>query len=91
MRRKPAAKPAVAVEFNPLAQHRKEAELEAWICKRLASRDLFAGTTDRPTRRDRLKAVLIDGGYTEAVAGKFQGKTIKWGALFKQLYGEDLA
>jgi hypothetical protein len=74
-----------------MRQHRRDAELEAWICKRLALRDLFAGDTTREIRRDRLKVTLLQRELTEAVAGKFQGKAVMWRALYEQLYGESLA
>jgi hypothetical protein len=86
-----AARKPEAAAIATTSQHRRDAELEAWVCKRLALRDLFAGLTDRETRRDRLKVVLLQRELTEAVAGKFQGKAIKWRELFSQLYGESLA
>jgi hypothetical protein len=86
-----AARKPEAAPIATTSQHRREAELEAWVCKRLGLRDLFTGVTDVATRRDRLKVVLLQRELTEAVAGKFQGKAIKWREIFKQLYGEDLA
>jgi hypothetical protein len=74
-----------------LSQHRRDAEIEAWVCKRLEQRDLFTGVTSTEIRRDRLKVVLLQRGLTHAAAGKFQGKSITWGELFKQLYGAELA
>ncbi len=86
---KPKARQAAGVEFNPLSQHRRDAELEAWICKRLKL-ELFLGTTTTQIRRDRPKVVLIQRELVDAIAGKFGGKAITWRALFKQLYGEEL-
>lgn len=74
-----------------MGQHRKDAELEAWICERLRLRDLFAGVTDTPTRRDRLTVVLLERGLTESIAGTYEGKPITWRAMFKRLYGEEIA
>jgi hypothetical protein len=74
-----------------MGQHRKDAELEAWICERLHLRALFAGVTSTETRRDRLKVVLLERGLTESIAGRRDGKPLTWRGLFKQLYGEDLA
>lgn len=70
----------------PLSQHRKDAELEAWICKRLALRDLFAGITSTELRRDRLKVVLEQRELSDAIAGKFEGRALTWRALFERLY-----
>lgn len=72
-------------------QHRREAELEAWICERLHLRDLFAGVTSTEIRRDRLKVVLLQRGLVESIAGRFEDKPISWRELFKKLYGEELA
>lgn len=72
-------------------QHRRDGELEAWICERLHLRDLFAGVTDTQTRRDRLKVVLLKRGLTESIAGTYEAKPITWRALFKRLYGEEIA
>jgi hypothetical protein len=72
------------------SKHRKDAELEAWICERLQLRDLFAGVTSTETRRDRLKVVLLERELTESIAGRADGKPITWRDLFKQLYDEEL-
>lgn len=72
------------------SQHRKDADLEAWICMRLNLRDLFAGVTTTETRRDRLKVVLLERGLTESIAGSRDRKPITWRALFQQLYNEPL-
>lgn len=88
---KRAARQSAGVEFNPLSAHRREAELEAWICKRLQLRHLFSGTTTTEIRRDRLKAVLLERGLEESVAGKFEGKTITWRELFRRYSGTELA
>lgn len=74
----------------PLADHRRTAELEAWICERLHLRDLFAGYTDAAMRADRLKAVLLERGLTESVAGSRGGKPVKWRDLFFQLYAQQI-
>jgi hypothetical protein len=71
--------------------HRRDAQLESWICERLNSRDLFAGVTSTVTRRDRLKALLIERGLIESIAGRLNAKPATWRSLFKNLYGEDLA
>lgn len=96
MTRAPRARTRVSAEASaapaqPLSQHRKDAELEAWVCRRLALRDLFAGATDSATRAGRLRAVLIERDVVEAIAGSFEGKTISYREIHKRLYGEDLA
>jgi hypothetical protein len=83
--RKPIAPPPATT-----SPHRRDDELEAWICKRLVLRDLFAGDTTREMRRDRLKVVLLERGLTESIAGRFDGKPITWRALFEKLFGEAL-
>ncbi len=87
---KSRATQAPAAGFNALSQHRRDAELEAWICKTLRLRDLFAGVTSTSVRRDRLKAVLLERGLTNSHAGTRAGKSITWSQLLEQLYGEAL-
>lgn len=77
-----ASSPAISAT----SQHRRDAELEAWICKRLALRDLFSGTTSTEIRRDRLRVTLLERGLTESIAGKFEGRPLTWCALFERLY-----
>lgn len=79
-----AAQPVATIA--KLSQHRKDAELEAWICLRLKLRDLFAGVTTTEIRRDRLKVTLLERKLTESIAGRFEGKSITWRALFERLY-----
>jgi hypothetical protein len=83
-------KPAIA-PIPSMSQHRKDAESEAWICARLKLPGLFLGHTSTEIRRDRLKAVLLERGLTESIAGRRDGKAITWRALFKQLYGDEIA
>lgn len=75
----------------PLASHRSQAETEAWICKRLALRDLFAGVTDQATRAARLKVTLLERGLLESIAGQRNKKPVTWRQLYEQLYGEEIA
>jgi len=79
-----AAQPVAPIA--KLSQHRKDAELEAWICTRLKLRDLFAGVTTTEIRRDRLKVVLLERELIESIAGRFEGNAITWRALFERLY-----
>lgn len=80
----PAAAPTTS-------KHRRDGELEAWICERLKLRDLFAGVTSTATRRDRLKVVLLERGIADSIAGRLAGKPVTWSTIFEQLYGEPLA
>jgi hypothetical protein len=75
----------------PLSDHRKAAERDAWICERLHLPHLFAGVTDTQIRRDRLKVVLLERGFTESIAGTRDGKPITWRDLFREHTGESLA
>jgi hypothetical protein len=74
-----------------MSQHRRDDQLEAWICDRLHLRDLFAGHTSTETRRDRLKVVLLERSLSESIAGRYDGKPVTWAKLFKQLYGDERA
>jgi hypothetical protein len=73
-----------------MSQHRRDAEIEAWISNRLQLRDLFAGVTSTEIRRDRLKAVLLERGLTESIAGRMEGKSVTWRKLFSTLYHAEL-
>lgn len=75
----------------PLTDHRKSAEREAWICERLKLPHLFAGVTSTELRRDRLKAVLLERGLTESIAGSRDGKPLTWRKLFLEHTGEEIA
>jgi hypothetical protein len=84
--------PAAKVAPVPTtSQHRKDDEIEAWICERLKLRDLFDGDTTTEIRRDRLRLVLLERGLTDSIAGRMGGKPVTWRQLHKQLYGEDIA
>lgn len=72
------------------SEHRRHAELEAWICERLALRDLFAGITDTATRRDRLECVLLERGLVDSIAGSRERKPVTWRALVKTLYNHEM-
>lgn len=67
-------------------EHRREAELEAWICERLKVRDLFTGDTTREIRRDRLIVLLEQRHLTDSHAGKISGKSLTWRELVAKLY-----
>lgn len=85
---------AVRGKLTPIAilgQHRKDADIEAWIAKRLDQPGLFEGVTSREMRRDRLKVVLLKRELVESIAGRFDGKPITWRAIYQKLYGEALA
>jgi hypothetical protein len=73
-----------------LSDHRRDAELEAWVCRKLNLRDLFAGVTTLDVRRDRLKVVLLERGLTESNAGSLEGKPVSWRKVFSRLYHVEL-
>lgn len=73
-----------------LSPHRRDGEIEAWICERLHLRDLFAGVTDTATRAARLKVTLLQRGLTESIAGRLEGKPVTWRAVYERLYHEPL-
>jgi hypothetical protein len=70
-----------------LSGHRREAEIEAWACEQLKCRDLFAGTTTREIRRDRLVALLTSRKLMDSHAGRMAGKPQTWRELVTRLYG----
>lgn len=86
-RKAPAAQ-APAIAFNALSDHRREAEVEAWICRELRARDLFAGVTTRAIRRDRLVAELEQRKLLDSHAGRIAGRAHTWRELVTKLYGE---
>lgn len=69
-----------------MSQHRKDAEIEAWICERLKLRDLFSGLTTLEVRRDRLQLVLTERGILDSHAGNLSGKPVTWRELLEHLY-----
>ena len=73
-----------------LSPHRRDTELELWICSRLNLPHLFSGVTDTGTRRDRLKVLLLERGLTDSVAGRREGEPIAWRKVFEMLYSEEL-
>lgn len=79
---------SVGDAFIALSEHRRDSEVEAWICRELRSRDLFAGTTTREIRRDRLVAALNARHLTDSHAGRVGGKACTWRELVVKLYGE---
>lgn len=87
-RRKATPAQATGVAFNALSDHRREAEVEAWICRELRSRDLFSGTTTREIRRERLVALLEQRKILDSHAGRIGGKALTWRELVTKLYGE---
>lgn len=72
-------------------EHRRDDELEAWICKQLALRNLFQGLTTREIRRDRLTAVLRERGILDTHAEKVGGKSVTWRELTERLYAAKAA
>ena len=83
MKRAAATDPAQRLIYG---EHRRDTELEAWICERLKVRDLFDGDTTREIRRDRLTVLLEQRKITDSHAGKIGGKSVTWRELVTKLY-----
>lgn len=80
---KPMRKPV-----TPLSDHRRESELESWLCDRLALRDLFSGVTDKQTRAARLKVTLMQRNSVDSILGTFDGKPRTGLWAYETLYGD---
>ena len=65
--------------------------VEAWIARRLDRPDLFAGVTTAEDRRERVRRAILDGGKSEAVAGRRPGYGCEtWRETFERVYGQPL-
>jgi hypothetical protein len=79
------------LEAPAVSQHQLQANLEAWVLRKLLLPHLFEGVTTTEIRRDRLKVVLMERGLVNSYAGEHAGKRVSWKTVFKSLYGEELA
>lgn len=86
--KKATASQASGIAINSLSEHRRETEVEAWICLKLRTQDLFGGTTTREIRRDRLVAHLEQRHLMDSHAGRIGGEAHTWRELVTKLYGE---
>lgn len=64
---------------------------EAWLAKRLG-RDgplirLFDGVTDHNSRREKLRAAILERGPSR-ICGHLNGRDITYADAFERLYGE---
>ena len=68
-------------------------DVEAFIVRRLGEHgsEVYAGITDRDTRRERIRAAIIDGKHEAAIIGKTPaGKAETYAACFERFYGQPL-
>lgn len=65
---------------------------ELWLAQRLLQHgvDVFDGDTNRPLRRDRMRAAILGNGIARVVVGRKEGKTLNYADAFERLYGEPL-
>lgn len=66
---------------------------EAWLAKRMLDHrgpDVFDGTTDTNTRKQRMREAINSCGLAYVVIGAKDGKPVNWRLAFKSLYGEEL-
>lgn len=66
---------------------------EAWLAKRMLDHrgpDVFDGTTDTNTRKQRFREAIKHCGLECVVIGAKDRKPVNWRAAFEALYGEPL-
>lgn len=66
---------------------------EAWLAKRMLDHrgpDVFDGTTDTNTRKQRMREAINSCGLACVVIGAKDGKPVNWRVAFESLYGESL-
>lgn len=66
---------------------------EAWMAKRMLDHrgpDVFDGIIDMPTRMQRFREAIKQGGLEHVVIGAKDKKPVNWRAAFESLYGEPL-
>ena len=66
---------------------------EAWLARRMRDHgggDVFQGLTDIPTRRERMREAIKNGGLAAVTVGASERKPVTWSAAFERLYGEPL-
>ncbi|MFO7278737.1 MAG: hypothetical protein DIU56_017055 [Pseudomonadota bacterium] len=67
---------------------------ELWLARRLRQHGarITDGVTDRDTRRERMRAAILEHGLETVVLGRGQsGKPMTYAQAFEALYGEPLA
>lgn len=68
-------------------------DAESFIVRRLKDhgREVFTGVSDPATRRERIRAAILEGGLEYAILGRnLAGKPETYAAAFERLYGEPL-
>lgn len=75
--------------MTPAAQWRGELYL-ARRFRALHLGDPFAGLTDGPERRERIRRMILDAGIAERHAGRREGQPITYRQAFADLYGQPL-
>jgi hypothetical protein len=77
------------------AQHASQFDLltlELWLAQRLRQHGaaVFEGVTDRDTRRERVRAAILENGLASVVLGRREGKPCTYAEAFVHVYGEPL-
>jgi hypothetical protein len=71
----------------------KAFDAEQFFMRRLHDHrcSIFAGTTDSSTRKERIRAAIIDGDLASTIIGKTKaGKAETYSQFFERHYGEPL-
>jgi hypothetical protein len=66
---------------------------EAWLAKRMLDHcglDVFDGTTDTNTRKERFREAIKTSGLECVIIGAKDRKPVDWRAAFESLYNEPL-
>jgi hypothetical protein len=66
---------------------------EAWLAKRMLDHrgpDIFDGTTDTNTRKERFREAIKTSGLECVIIGAKDRKPVDWREAFQSLYGEAL-
>lgn len=69
-----------------------ELDRELWLARRLREHGaaVFEGVTDRDTRRERVRAAILENGLASVVVGRREGKPCTYAEAFELVYGEPL-
>lgn len=70
-----------------------ELDSELWLRERMLIHrgpDVFDGTTDTQTRRQRMREAIKQCGLECVIIGAKKGKPVSWRQAFETLYGEKL-
>lgn len=66
--------------------------IEAWMARKLGlPRSWDGGVTTRADRREKIRAVILEGAKAHTIAGRRPNKTPEtWSELFRRVYREPL-